>query len=80
MHPRLKFFDRKIQTCNPIKEFWEFLEELARRRQYPEPMYIWYAKFQPQKSNQKKIKFPARTNENYWFPGKEDDYLRRYRR
>jgi hypothetical protein len=41
MPARLKFFERRMNACNPYREFWEFLEWLARRRQYPEPMHVW---------------------------------------
>jgi hypothetical protein len=38
---QFKLFDKKVKACNPYKEFWEFLEWLARRRQYPDPIYVW---------------------------------------
>lgn len=84
MQSRLKLFDRQKKSCNPYKEFWEFLEWLGKHRQYPPPMYIWDAmKFSQGVSGSKPtpMTFPAhpvhsRIKTIYRFPAADESRSR----
>ena len=77
MQSRSKMFKPAVQTCNPYKEFWDYLEWLARRH-YPEPMYIWNSKF----GKYAIVSIPKVSKSKLYFPAKDEDeiYILRPRR